>query len=105
MNDTDRTEPKFYHETHFGKVQYEGIYGDFSYETALFSHGNIYHVGPKRMHYIETALKFRDKISKIKELPKSSLKIVRVEKTLKDTFMKIKRGQLREIEFEGGIYG
>lgn len=104
VNDTDRTELKFYHETHYGKVQYEGTYGDFSYETALFSHGEVYHVGPRRMHYIETALKFRDKISKIKNLPKSSLKIVKVDGTLKQTFTKIKKGQLKEIEFEGGIY-
>lgn len=53
---------------------------------------------------LSSALKFRNKISKIKNLPKSSLKIVKVETTLKQTFAKIKKGQLKEIEFEGGIY-
>ena len=59
------------------------------------------HIGPRRVHYIETALKFRAKIAKIKELPESDLKIVQVEKSLIRTLDKIKKGSLEAISFEG----
>ena len=53
------------------------------------------------MRYIETALKFRAKIAKIKELPEPGLKIVRVEKSLKATANKVKEGSLKPVPFEG----
>ena len=53
------------------------------------------------MRYIETALKFRTKIAKIKELPESNLKIVQVEKSLTRAVDKIKKGSLEAISFEG----
>lgn len=53
------------------------------------------------MRYIETALKFRTKIAKIKELPESDLKIVQVEKSLIRTVDKIRKGSLEAISFEG----
>ena len=59
------------------------------------------HIRPRRMRYIETALKFMTKIAKIKELPESDLKIVQVEKSLTRTVDKIRKGSLEAISFEG----
>lgn len=102
INDKDPEHLRFYHEYHFGDVQYENEFGDYKPETAAYikKYGRV-HLGPRRMHYIETALKFRAKIAKIKELPESDLKIVQVEKYLNTTVKKIKAGSLEAIPFEG----
>lgn len=53
------------------------------------------------MHYIETALKFRNKISNETKTPIDELKIVVVETTLKETQNRIKKMKLEPITFEG----
>lgn len=102
INDRDSKHVKFYHEYHFGNCQYENEFGDHRPETAAYikKYGRV-HLGPRRMHYIETALKFRAKIAKIKELSESDLKIVQVEKSLKTTINKIEDGSLEAVQFEG----
>ena len=103
INDKDPERIRFYHEYHFGNCQYENEFGDDRPETAAYIktyHSRI-HLGPRRMRYIETALKFRAKIAKIKELPEPDLKVVRVEKSQKATVNKIMAGSLEPVPFEG----
>lgn len=52
------------------------------------------------MKYMETAIKFRNKIAKERNIPNYNLKIVQVTKCNTLTFKKIKKGELKEINFE-----
>ena len=52
------------------------------------------------MRYVETAMKFRNKIADEKGISTDHLKIVRVYRSQKETFKKIKNGELEEINFE-----
>ena len=103
INDKDFKHLKFYHDYNFKNIHYENEFGDHSAETKVYTkkYSRPIHIGPRRMRYIETALKFRTKIAKIKELPESDLKIVQVEKSLTRTVNKIKKGSLEAISFEG----
>lgn len=53
------------------------------------------------MHYIETALKFRNKISEETKTSIDELKIVVVESTLKEAWNRIKNEKLEPVTFEG----
>ena len=103
INDKDFEHLKFYHDYNYKNIHYENEFGDHSAETEVYTkkYPRPIHIGPRRMRYIETALKFRTKIAKIKELPESDLKIVQVEKSLARTVDKIKKGSLEAIPFEG----
>ena len=48
-------------------------------------------IGPRRMRYVETAMKFRNKIADEKGISTDHLKIVRVYRSQKETFKKIKK--------------
>lgn len=52
------------------------------------------------MKYMETAIKFRNKIAKERNIPDNLLKVVRVTRCNASTFKKIKAGQLTEVNFE-----
>ena len=52
------------------------------------------------MKYMETAIKFRNKIAKERNIPYYNLKIVLVTKCNASTFKRIKNGELEEINFE-----
>ena len=102
VNDEDKSNPKFYHECSYGKTPYEIVYGDESTNTFFFG-GNTKRwvsIGPRRMRYVETAMKFRNKIADEKGISTDHLKIVRVYRSQKETFKKIKNGELEEINFE-----
>lgn len=102
VNDEDRLNPKFYHECRYGKTPYESVYGDESTNSFIFG-GNTKRwvtIGPRRMRYVETAMKFRNKIANEKGISTDHLKIVRVYRSQKETFKKIKNGELTEINFE-----
>lgn len=94
INDEDNSKPKFYHEYPYGISPYESVYRDKSMGEGYSP------VGPRRMKYVETAIKFRDKISEVLKISADNLKIVRVCKTQKETFKNIKDGTLKEISFE-----
>ena len=99
INDSDLRHVKFYHD--FGPgANYEGEFGIWDSSAYTKARG-CFHVGPRRMHYIETALKFRDKIAKVKNLSIKDLKIVRVENSLSDTGKRAKKGELKPVTFEG----
>ena len=101
INDKDFEHLKFYHDYNFKNIHYENEFGDHSAETEVYikKYPRPIHIGPRRMRYIETALKFRTKIAKIKELPEPNLKIVQVEKSLARTVNKIKKGLFRSYFF------
>ena len=103
INDKDSEHLRFYHDYNFKNIHYENEFGGHSAKTEVYTkkYPRPIHIGPRRMRYIETALKFRAKIAKIKELPESDLKIVQVEKFLTRTLDKIKKGSLEAISFEG----
>lgn len=94
INDEDMSKPKFYHEYPYGISPYESVYRDKSMGEGYSP------IGPRRMKYVETAIKFRDKISEVLKIDTDKLKIVRVYKTQKETFKNIKEGTLKEISFE-----
>lgn len=94
INDEDNSKPKFYHEYPYGISPYESVYRDKSMGEGYSP------IGPRRMKYVETAIKFRDKISEVLKIDTDKLKIVRVCKTQKETFKNIKEGTLKEISFE-----
>jgi len=99
INDTDLDHIKFYHD--FGpSVKYEGEFGDYKTNVVYTKARGYFHVGPKRIHYIETVLRFRDKIAKERNLPVKDLKIVRVEKSLTDTRKRIKNEDLKPFNLE-----
>jgi hypothetical protein len=100
VNDKDLEHIKFYHEFRNQGLNYEGEFGVYSKGIAYTKYG-CFHLGPRRMHYIETALKFRNKIAEELNLPLDDLKIVRVEKSLKNTHNRIKNMKLESITFEG----
>lgn len=102
INDKDPNHVRYYHEYYYGNVQYENEFGDRDPKTGVYvKNHSLVHFGPRRMHYIETALKFRARIAKIKEMQESDLKIVQVEKYLNSTVKKIKEGLLKPVSFEG----
>lgn len=94
INDEDKSKPKFYHEYPYGVTPYEDIYRDKSKGEGFSP------IGPRRMRYVETAIKFRNKIAEVLKINTDKLKIVRVYKTQKETFKNIKEGRLKEISFE-----
>lgn len=94
INDEDNLKPKFYHEYPYGITPYESIYRDKSLSEGYSP------IGPRRMKYVETAIKFRNKIAETLKISDTQLKIVRVCKTQKETFKNIKEGTLKEISFE-----
>ena len=100
INDKDFKHLRFYHDYNYKNIHYENEFGDHSAETEVYTkkYPRPIHIGPRRMC---SALKFRTKIAKIKELPESDLKIVQVEKSLTRTVDKIKKGSLEAISFEG----
>lgn len=94
INDEDNSKPKFYHEYPYCITPYESIYRDKSLGEGYSP------IGPRRMKYVETAIKFRNKIAETLKISDTQLKIVRVCKTQKETFKNIKEGTLKEISFE-----
>ena len=99
VNDKDLEHVKFYHEFRNQGLFYEGEFGVYT-KMAHTKYG-VFHLGPRRMHYIETALKFKNKIEEELNLPTNELKIVMVEKSLKDTLNRIKNSELKSVVFEG----
>ena len=101
VNDEDKDHIKYYHNYLYVKTPYESGWGDRSATNAVILKGSIYSfIGPRRMKYMETAIKFRNKIAKERNIPYYNLKIVRVTKCNTLTFKKIKNGELEEINFE-----
>lgn len=100
INDTDKNHIKYYHDVHFQGVDYEGEVNNNSGNT-IHIKGKAYHIGPRPMKHIETAIKFRNKIARIKELNTAELKIVLVEEYLKTTFKKIEQQEIKPFTFEG----
>ncbi len=100
VNDKDLKHVKFYHEFRAQGLFYEGEFGVYSKSWAYTKNGQ-FSLGPRRMHYIETALKFKNKIAKELNLPIDDLKIVVVEKSLKNTHNRIKNMELKPVVFEG----
>lgn len=101
VNDEDKDHIKYYHNCIYGRTPYESEWGDRSAANAVILKGGIYSfIGPRRMKYMETAIKFRNKIAKERNIPNYNLKIVRVTKCNTLTFKKIKKGELKEINFE-----
>lgn len=101
VNDEDKEHIKYYHDCLYGRTPYESEWGDRSAANAVILKGGIYSfIGPKRMKYMETAIKFRNKIAKERNIPGSLLKVVRVTRCNASTFKKIKAGQLTEVNFE-----
>lgn len=98
INDTDKDNIKYYHDVHFQGVDYEG---EVSKYAAIYIKGRPYHIGPRYMKHIETAIKFRNKIAGAKKLDKSALKIVLVEESITATFKKIKQQEIKPFTFEG----
>lgn len=94
INDEDNSKPKFYHGYPYGITPYESVYRDKSLGEGYSP------IGPRRMKYVETAIKFRNKIAETLKISDTQLKIVRVCKTQKETFKSIKDGTLKEISFE-----
>lgn len=94
INDEDKSKPKFYHEYPYGISPYESVYRDKSMGEGYSP------IGPRRMKYVETAIKFRNKIAEAVKISATQLKIVRVCKTQKETFKSIKDGTLKEVSFE-----
>lgn len=101
VNDKDLEHIKFYHEFRNQGINCEGEFGNWSKALAYTKHNGYFHLGPRRMHYIETALKFRNKISGITETPINELKIVVVESTLKEAHNRIKNKKLEPVTLEG----
>jgi len=99
INDTDKEHIKYYHEVHFQGADYEGEVNS-DYTTRLYINGKIYHIGPRRMKHIETAIKFRNKIADIKKLDQSDFKIVLIEKPI-EMFKRIRQQEIRPFTFEG----
>lgn len=100
VNDKDLEHIKFYHEFSGQGINCEGEFGNWSKAVAYTQNGYI-HIGPRRMHYIETALKFRNKISEETKTLIDELKIVVVESTLKEAGNRIKNEKLEPVTFEG----
>lgn len=101
VNDEDKDHIKYYHDYRYGRTPYESEWGDHSAANAVILKGGIYSfIGPRRMKYMETAIKFRNKIAKERNIPYYNLKIVRVTSCNAFTFKKIKEGKLTEINFE-----
>ena len=101
VNDEDRNNIKYYHDYKYGKTPYESVWGDHSAANAVVLKGGIYSfIGPRRMRYMETAVKFRNKIMEERGIPNTYLKIVRVTSCNAAAFKKIKEGKLTEINFE-----
>ena len=99
VNDEDSSKPKFYHEYPYGRTPYESVYQDMTTNTFPTDKGWIT-IGPRRMRYVETAIRFRNKIAKALGISTTQLKIVRVCETQKETFKNLKEGRLKEISFE-----
>ena len=101
VNDEDKEHIKYYHDYLYGRTPYESEWGNRSAANAVILKGGIYSfIGPRRMKYMETAIKFRNKIAKERNIPYYNLKIVRVTKCNASTFKRIKNGELTEINFE-----
>ena len=101
VNDEDKDHIKYYHNYLYGRTPYESEWSDRSAANAVILKGGIYSfIGPRRMKYMETATKVRNKIAKERNIPYYNLKIVRVTKCDTLTFKKIKNGELTEINFE-----
>lgn len=100
VNDTDKKHIKYYHDVHFQGADYEGEVNS-SYGNIIRIKGKSYHIGPRPMKHIETAVKFRTKIAEIKKLNTSKLKIVIVEESFTATFKKIKQQKIKPFTFEG----
>lgn len=94
INDEDNSKPKFYHEYPYGITPYESVYRDKSMGEGYSP------IGPRRMKYVETAIRFRNKIAEVLKISADNLKIVRVCNTQKETFKSVKDGTLKEISFE-----
>lgn len=100
VNDKDLEHIKFYHEFPGQGINCEGEFGNWSKAVAYTQNGYI-HLGPRRMRYIETALKFRDKISEETKTSIDELKVVVVESTLNEAWNRIKNEKLEPVTFEG----
>ena len=101
VNDEDKDHIKYYHSYLYGRTPYESEWGDRSAANAVILKCGIYSfIGPRRMKYMETTIKFGNKIAKERNIPYYNLKIVRVTKCNTLTFKKIKNGELIEINFE-----
>ena len=101
VNDEDKDHIKYYHDYRYGKTPYESVWGDHSAANAVILKGGVYSfIGPRRMKYMETAIKFRNKIAKERSILDSNLKVVRVTRCNADTFKRIKQGKLTEVNFE-----
>lgn len=100
INDTNKKHIKYYHDIHFQSADYEGEVNN-NYANVICIKGKVYHIGPRRMKHIETAIKFRNKIVKIKKLNLSELRIVLVEESIKATFKKIEQQEIEPFTFEG----
>ena len=75
--------------------------GDHSAANAVILKGGVYSfIGHRRMKYMETAIKFRNKIAKERNIPDYNLKVVRVTSCNASTFKKIKADKLTEVNFE-----
>lgn len=98
INDTDKDCIKYYHDVHFQNLDYEGEVNKYA---TVHIKGRPYHIGPRYMKHIETAVKFRNKIAGVKKLDKSALKIVLVEESVNATFRKIKKQEIKPFTFEG----
>lgn len=90
VNDKDIEHVKYYHDYNFGNVNYESEFNDRSLATCAWINGRPLHISPRRMKHIETALRFRNKVSEEMEKPLEDLKIVQVEVNIKDTYKKSK---------------
>ena len=101
VNDEDKDHIKYYHDYRYWRTPYESVWGDHSAANAVILKGGIYlFIGPRRMKYMETAIKFRNKIAKERNIPDNLLKVVRVTRCNASTFKKIKADQLTEVNFE-----
>ena len=100
INDTDKNHIKYYYDVHFQGAGYEGEVNN-NFVNAICIKGKVYHIGPRRMKHIETAVKFRNKIADIKKLDQSKLKIVLVEESFKAAFKKIEQQEIKPFTFEG----
>lgn len=99
INDKDIEHIKYYHDYNYDNINYESEFYDRSLATCAWIKGRPLHISPRRMKHIETALRFRNKISKETEKPLEDFKIVQVETNIKDTYKRIKSKKLEPIEF------
>lgn len=75
INDTDKKHIKYYHNVHFQGADYEGEVNN-NCDNTIHIKGKTYHIGPRPMKHIETAVKFRNKITGIKSWTSLNLRLL-----------------------------